>query len=63
MVYNNLALLLCRFERAKLQKNPFRMEGVFKKRPIMINSLSSSQKTEISPTPPLLFPFFSIFVP
>ena len=31
MVYNNLALILCRFERAKLQKNPFRMEVVFKK--------------------------------
>ena len=34
MVYNNLALLLCRFERAKLQKNPFRVVVFQKNRPL-----------------------------
>jgi hypothetical protein len=31
VIYNNLASLLCRFKGAKLQKNPFRMEVVFRK--------------------------------
>lgn len=34
MIYNNIALILCRFEGAKLQNNPFRMEVFSKKRPL-----------------------------
>ena len=35
MIYNNIALILCRFEDAKSQKNPFRMVVIFKKTTII----------------------------